>query len=268
MTTRNSETGRVFELEEGTLRRLSRHFLSSKFEVDKQALALLTRMMLRRAESGNAPYKPEHPIVLYEGQVLDGRHRQLAAIAVLDAGHNVCPTATNFEGTEAQATTYVYEDNVARRMMSREKRFAKYIDIAKLYDESMTVEEGMELSGLSKTRVGEVLRDLKKLPRTVLDDVKAGKKKLETAAREQSEQSAMRLDFQLGELRSKKVWAGMHVTRVKNRVLYAQIMLEWGSDFAVRFDGHVRAGKSPSAARESVLGELDWGRLEKSLNLT
>lgn len=259
---------KMFEIDEGTLRALSLHRLSTKYEKDEQALAMLSMMMMRRAESGVAVYKPEHPIVLFEGQILDGRHRQLAAIAVLDAGYNVRPTATNFDGSETQAAAYAFEENVSRRMMSREKRLSRLIELLHFFGDDLDPEKGVEVSGLSKGRVQDVIRAFKKFPPAIREKIRAGEKTLGGAKREQTDQDGMRFDFQLGKIRSTRVRTGMHVSRMKNRVRYTEIALDVVSDYAAKFDGHVRAGKSPSAARELVLGELDWGKLEKSLNLT
>ena len=55
-----------------------------------------------------------HPITLFEGQVLDGRHRYLACI---EAG--VEPTFTTFEGGYGDAVEFMKDENVTRRQLTK-----------------------------------------------------------------------------------------------------------------------------------------------------
>lgn len=64
-------------------------------------------------------YRHDRPIILYEGAILDGRHRYEAA---LEAG--IDPIFVEFQGTREDAINYVTSENVNRRMLnSREKEF-------------------------------------------------------------------------------------------------------------------------------------------------
>lgn len=64
-------------------------------------------------------YREDKPIILYQGKILDGRHRYEAARkAGVDAHFQ------DFIGTKGQAIKYVTSENVKRRMLtSREKEF-------------------------------------------------------------------------------------------------------------------------------------------------
>jgi hypothetical protein len=64
-------------------------------------------------------YREDKPIILYQGKILDGRHRYEAARkAGVDAHYQ------DFIGTKEQAIKYVTSENVKRRMLSsREKEF-------------------------------------------------------------------------------------------------------------------------------------------------
>lgn len=57
------------------------------------------------------------PIVLYDGQILDGRHRYRAC---LDLGIPI--RTTTFAGTEDEAKAFVYSENYARRHLSSKDR--------------------------------------------------------------------------------------------------------------------------------------------------
>lgn len=64
-------------------------------------------------------YRHDRPIILYEGAILDGRHRYEAA---LEAG--IDPIFVEFQGTREEAINYVTSENVNRRMLNnREKEF-------------------------------------------------------------------------------------------------------------------------------------------------
>jgi hypothetical protein len=64
-------------------------------------------------------YREDRPVVLYQGKILDGRHRYEAA---LQAG--VYPHFEDFIGTKVQAIEYVTSENVNRRHLNnREKEF-------------------------------------------------------------------------------------------------------------------------------------------------
>ena len=58
-------------------------------------------------------YRHDRPIIVYEGSILDGRHRYEAA---LEAG--VDPIFVEFHGTREEAINYVTSENVNRRMLS------------------------------------------------------------------------------------------------------------------------------------------------------
>jgi len=61
----------------------------------------------------------KHAILIYEGKILDGRHRYEAA---LQAG--VDPVFVEFQGTKAGAIAYVTSENVSRRHLNyQEKEF-------------------------------------------------------------------------------------------------------------------------------------------------
>lgn len=64
-------------------------------------------------------YRQDRPIILFEGCILDGRHRYEAA---LKAG--VDPIFVEFQGSRCQAIDYVTSENVSRRHLNnREKEY-------------------------------------------------------------------------------------------------------------------------------------------------
>ena len=73
----------------------------------------------------NNGFREDRPIVLYEGAILDGRHRYEAAI---DAG--VDPIYVEYEGTREDAINYVTSENVNRRHLKNEEKEYFYIKLA------------------------------------------------------------------------------------------------------------------------------------------
>lgn len=67
-------------------------------------------------------YRHDRPVVVYEGSILDGRHRYEAA---LKAG--VDPIFVEFQGTKKEAIAYVTSENVARRHLSDLEKQEFYI---------------------------------------------------------------------------------------------------------------------------------------------
>lgn len=62
-------------------------------------------------------YREDRPIMLFEGKILDGRHRYEAALKV-----GVEPTYVNFNGTEQEAIDYVTSENVNRRHLNNQEK--------------------------------------------------------------------------------------------------------------------------------------------------
>lgn len=72
-------------------------------------------------------YDDTFPIILWNGEVLDGRHRLLAALAV-----EVEPVFKQFEGTEREAWDYVTDTNVeGLRHLNRSEKEEFYVKRAK-----------------------------------------------------------------------------------------------------------------------------------------
>ncbi len=63
-----------------------------------------------------------HAILIYEGKILDGRHRYEAA---LQAG--VDPVFVEFQGTKAEAIAYVTSENVSRRHLNNQEKEFFYV---------------------------------------------------------------------------------------------------------------------------------------------
>lgn len=70
-------------------------------------------------------YRQDRPIILFEGCILDGRHRYEAA---LKAG--VDPIFVEFQGSRGQAIDYVTSENVARRHLNNQEKEYFYVQRA------------------------------------------------------------------------------------------------------------------------------------------
>ena len=67
-------------------------------------------------------FNPNYPIMLYEGDILDGWHRYQAA------KRTRCePVFQEFDGNETEARQFVYAANVARRHMSQRQKATAYL---------------------------------------------------------------------------------------------------------------------------------------------
>ena len=152
---------------------LTRHNLSNPFgEADTQDFDELVQSMLGRG------YDPEHPIVLYEGSILDGWHRYLAAKRA-----NVTPSFTTFEGTREDAQAFVWAENMARRQMTKRQKAAALVLVnswlkpnEQLSDAEIAVKAGLPGSG----RLASQLRQISEKDANLAHDVATGK---ETAAK-------------------------------------------------------------------------------------
>ena len=75
-------------------------------------------------ESIKAGYDPTFPILLYEGQVLDGWNRYVVCCALEEAGHDITPVFVDFSGSKDEAVTLVSNANLNRRHLSASARAA------------------------------------------------------------------------------------------------------------------------------------------------
>lgn len=70
-------------------------------------------------------YRQDRPIVVFEGAILDGRHRYEAAVKA-----NVDPVFIEFEGSREEAIDYVTSENVARRHLNNTEKEFFYVQRA------------------------------------------------------------------------------------------------------------------------------------------
>ena len=93
-------------------------------------------------------YRQDRPVVIFEGSILDGRHRYEAAIKA-----NVDPIFVEFQGTREEAIDYVTSENVARRHLSNPEKEFFYIQRA----EALGVrnrEDSLKQNSTDPTNVG------------------------------------------------------------------------------------------------------------------
>lgn len=155
---------------------LTRHNLSNPFgEADAKDFDELVQSMLTRG------YDPEHPIVIYEGAILDGWHRYLAAKKA-----NVTPQIKEFTGTREEAQAFVWAENMARRQMTKRQKMAALVLVnswrgphEQLSDAEIAVRAGLAGSG----RLAAQLRQVEEKDASRVHDVAVGREPTSDAIR-------------------------------------------------------------------------------------
>ena len=167
-------TDRTIGLEE--LRGLGRHALSNAFsDASKEDFALLVDSLRQRG------YDSSHPIILYEGDILDGRHRQQACI---ESG--VEPTFMEFVGTADEAWAYAFSANMARRQMTQPQKAMVLV----IRNQMLPVKEQLSdveiaaRTGKSSPRLVTDLRKVNEADPAVARDIADGKVKAEAGVRQ------------------------------------------------------------------------------------
>lgn len=131
----------------------------------------------------------QQPIMLYEGQILDGWQRYTAVDEIIEAGGKVPGVVkfNNYEGTREQALKYVLS-TIARRHIPDDKRVKLALSIRKQLEKLKPEASGEELdaeaaaqAGTSKRTVQRATEVERKAPKEVTDAMKEGKIKPSTA---------------------------------------------------------------------------------------
>ena len=119
------------------------HPFSQRYPRDKTAVRQLEESMRRMG------FDPSEPIVLFEGKVIDGRHREEAAERL-----GIKPVYVDFEGSEEQALEYVFVKNVQRRHLTKGALALAYID-HNLHGAKRTDAEIAAILGVGQTTVSK-----------------------------------------------------------------------------------------------------------------
>lgn len=119
-------------------------------------------------------FDPSHPIVLFEGKILDGRNRYRAVCEVNKTRKGAAPiepTTREFKGTYAQAVAFSVRENLLRRHLSAGQRamIADAIATAKRGGDrrSETAQEQTERNETRSMTVEAVAAKVHVAPRTV-----------------------------------------------------------------------------------------------------
>lgn len=92
-----------------------------------------------------------HAITLYQGKVLDGRHRQRAIEDLAERGTVIEPRYYEFTGTESEAFAYVISVNLHRRHLEFSQRAALAAVYKKSLQQSGAVKHGGDRTGQEST---------------------------------------------------------------------------------------------------------------------
>ncbi|WP_408952059.1 ParB/RepB/Spo0J family partition protein [Lysobacter sp. Hz 25] len=92
----------------------------------------------------------QRPIVLYDGMILDGRHRYRACVAC-----GIEPRVVDYDGTDPVA--FVFSENVARRHLTETQRALVAANLAKLQKGQTMRSANWPISPLSQPQAAELL---------------------------------------------------------------------------------------------------------------
>ena len=144
--------------------KLKLHPIAARFALSKPTIKLLAHRM---AQVG---FDPEFPIALFEGKILDGRHRYEAA---LKAGVEPRTIIKSFKD-RAEALAWVGAQNLVRRQASpRQQIFALALD-----PEQFTAGQIMGFTGSSISTVRENMKRARDMDRFEAEGVAQGKVRL------------------------------------------------------------------------------------------
>lgn len=93
-------------------KKLEPHPIAMAFpEVDSETLTEISQGMKRRG------FDPRHPIILFDGKILDGRNRHRICITL-----GIEPAVEEFKGTTAEAIDFALQENTRRRHLTTSQR--------------------------------------------------------------------------------------------------------------------------------------------------
>ena len=120
-------------------------------------------------------YDADRPIRLFQGMVLDGWHRYLAACKA-----GVEPVYKEFEGSEAEAVSLIFRENVARRTMSMTAMCIALLDQNR-HGANLSDARIMELVGCKSGTFQKAKRTFGEMTDEEREDVGAGTKPFSAA---------------------------------------------------------------------------------------
>ena len=157
---------------------MNRHKLSTPFgEMAKADFAELVLSMRTRG------FDSLHPIVTYDGNILDGWHRYKAS-----QESKVVPIFLEFEGTEEEAQQLVFAENMPRRHMTQRQKIAAFQcmnALEKQKSKKLSVQDIQARVGINNPQlVSQMARLADSADKDVIHHVASGKVKAATAIRE------------------------------------------------------------------------------------
>lgn len=125
-----------------------------------------SKTRLRLTESLKTGYIQQFPVILFEGQILDGWNRHEICMTLRQNGVDITPVYQDFDGDIAAATSYAQQSNLARRHLSGTAIAAAYALSEQMLPEEMrhTKDEIAKISGLGVATVSKVINDAEAAP--------------------------------------------------------------------------------------------------------
>ena len=154
----------------------NRHELSTPFaEASPADFAILLNSIRDRG------FDERHPIILYEGMILDGWHRWRACQEL-----GIDPPFEEFEGDDEDAMAFVFSENIARRQMTEPQKATAYAirnQFLEPKDQLSDVQIAALVGRQSVSKISQ-LRRLVEADPDIAQKVAAGEMKANTAIRE------------------------------------------------------------------------------------
>ena len=124
-------------------------------------------------------YLPGHPIVMFQGEIIDGQHRYKAAIET-----GVMPETIVFGGTYGQALDFIVAGNHDRRHLTKSQKAALIVQVndRRRPEDQMSTRQIADKANVS-TSVVRTQKDIRRADSALADDIASGNISTQSAKR-------------------------------------------------------------------------------------
>ena len=157
-----------------TTNRLKVHELSSC--IPKMGVTDFANLKASMQKNG---YIPGHPIVLFQGEIIDGQHRYKAAVEM-----GVTPETIVFGGTYSQALDFIVAGNHDRRHLTKSQKAALIVQFneRRRPEDRMSTQQIADKANVSRTIV-RMQKDIRRADVVLSDKIASGQITTQSAKR-------------------------------------------------------------------------------------